>query len=298
MEFTHFTDYLLLEKNYSRHTLRAYTSDLKSFAKFVAQQYEEETIDKVNYSIIRSWIVHLINQGLSKRSVNRKISSLQAYYNFLRHTKQIATSPLVKHKSLKTAEKVQIPFSEKEMQMLDELPEADDFESARNQLIVELFYSTGIRRAELISIKINDMQLARHVLKIKGKGNKERLIPVLPSVCETLEKYLDYRQDLFKINEPEYLFLTEKGNKVYPMLVYRIVKDYFSKISTKTKISPHILRHTFATHLLNQGADINSIKSLLGHESLSSTQVYTHNDIAALRKVHAKAHPRNKNKRG
>lgn len=293
MAFKAFEDYLNLEKNYSPHTVKAYTDDLGSFAEFIQNEFAEEHPEKANYSMIRSWIVHLIDQGLNNNSVNRKISSLQAYYKFLLRTRQIEASPLIKHKSLKVAEKVQIPFSEKEMEQVFSLPVPEGFEGIRDRLILELFYATGIRRAELISIKTEDLQSDKN-LKIRGKGNKERLIPLLPVIGETLVTYLAERDKLEIIRDTDYLFLTKSGKKLYPMLVYRVINEYFSAVSTKTKTSPHILRHSFATHLLNNGADINSIKNLLGHSSLSSTQIYTHNDIAALKKVYAKSHPRSR----
>lgn len=292
MAFTEFEEYLKLEKNYSPHTLKAYLGDLHDFSRFVEEQFEVSDLQEVDYPLIRSWIVLLMHQQLSNRSINRKISSLQAYYKFLQKTDQLKTSPLAKHKSLKTAKKVQIPFSKKEMEKIQALPRPKGFEETRDRFIIELFYSTGIRRAELIDLKVGDLNSRTRMLKVKGKGNKERLVPLIPSVMEALETYLKERSVLEEIVDGDCLFLTAKGRKTYPMLIYRVVNDYFRGISTKTKTSPHILRHSFATHLLNQGADINAIKSLLGHESLSSTQVYTHNDIAALRKVYGHTHPR------
>lgn len=292
MDFSSFTEYLQIEKNYSAHTIQAYTTDLKRFAEFIEEEFDEENIGQVNYSMIRSWIIALVDTGISNRSINRKISSLQSYYTYLLRTKQLEVSPLHKHKSLKEKKKVQVPFSQKEMEKAMNIP-VEGFEEVRNKLIVELFYSTGIRRAELIAVQLADLTLQSDRLKIRGKGNKERLIPVLPSIKETLLQYIKERKKLKIIEDKDYLLLTLKGKKLYDMLVYRVVKEYFSAISSKSKISPHILRHSFATHLLNEGADINSIKNLLGHESLASTQVYTHNDIATLQKIHAKAHPRN-----
>lgn len=292
MAFSGFLDYLQLEKNYSPLTLRAYKTDLNAFADFVSEEFSQDEIRSVNYSMIRSWIVHLVDNGISNRSVNRKISSLQAYYTYLLRTKQLKASPLVKHKSLKTAKKEQVPFSKHEMQLAKERSVTEGFEGIRDKLIVELFYSTGMRRAELVALKTADLPLNSKTLTIKGKGNKERLVPVLPSISETLEKYLTERGNLEEIIDQDFLLLTKNGKKIYDMLVYRVVKNYFSEISTKTKTSPHILRHAFATHLLNEGANINAVKELLGHASLSSTEVYTHNDIAALQKAYAKAHPR------
>ncbi len=293
MKFESFVEYLLLEKKYSVNTVKAYENDLKEFSEFIEENYQLKKTAEVEYNLIRAWIVVLLEKKLSNRSVNRKISSLQAYYNFLLKTQQIEKNPLVKHKSLKVSEKVQVPFSQKEMKAVMENSFAEDFEGIRDRLIIELLYSTGMRRGELIAIKTVDVDVNNKELKVRGKGNKERLVPILSSVVKTLKLYLEEREKLEEIKE-DYLFLTKKGKQLYPGLVYRVVKLYFRGVSTKTKISPHVLRHTFATHLLNEGADLNSIKSLLGHESLASTQIYAHNDIAILKKVHAKAHPRNK----
>lgn len=292
MRFQDFVDYLTVEKNYSLHTVTAYRRDLETFADFVAEQFSAVEVTAVNYSMIRSWIVSLVDKGLSNRSVNRKMSSLQAYYNYLLRTQQLRVSPMRKHKSLKTAKKIQVPFSVKEMEQALALFDASGFEGARDKLIIELLYSTGIRRAELMTITLADVQLGAQQLKVVGKGNKERMIPLLPSVIQSLNVYLEERLKLDNITAPTYLFLTLEGKQIYEMLIYRIVTKCFDQISSKQKRSPHILRHSFATHLLNEGADINAIKELLGHVSLSSTQVYTHNDIATLRQVHRLAHPR------
>ncbi len=290
-----FTDYLLLEKNYSALTLKAYQNDLTDFSDFMFSQYQSQSINKVNYSQIRSWIVLLVENGLTNRSINRKISSLNSYYKFLLKIDAIKINPLSKHKALKTSKKIQIPFSEAEITTaLDDLNFNDDFESIRNKLIVELFYSTGIRRIELVELKLTSIDLQNKTLKVLGKRNKERIVPLLNSVIETITQYLKIRLELNNITHHETLFLTKKGVKIYETLVYRIINDYFSRASTKVKKSPHILRHSFATHMLNQGADLNAVKELLGHSSLAATQVYTHNSIAELKKVHIKAHPRSK----
>jgi integrase/recombinase XerC len=207
----------------------------------------------------------------------------------------IAQNPLSKHKALKTSKKVQVPFSEEEVQtVIDALHHEDSFEGLRNKLIIELFYTTGIRRVELITLQLTDVDLSLKTIKVLGKRNKERVIPLLETVIHTLELYLEKRNSLSAIVDAEYLFLTKKGIKIYETLVYRIINAYFSQASTKLKKSPHILRHSFATHLLNQGADLNAVKELLGHTSLAATQVYTHNSIAELKKIHLKAHPRSK----
>ena len=294
MPLTHFLDYLQLEKKYSPHTVTAYQHDLVSFREFVQKEYDQQELKEVNYSQVRSWIVSLVDSGVSNSSINRKISSLRSFYNFLLKTKQIELSPLAKHRSLKMAKKVQVPFSETEIKMALEVNEANTFEEKRNKLIVELFYSTGIRRAELIGTELKNVDLGGGVLKVLGKRNKERIIPLLPSVVDSIQAYLPMRLEVVKGLEEGHLFVTGKGVKMYDRLVYDIIKDYFRGVSSKQKQSPHILRHSFATHLLNQGADLNSVKELLGHSSLAATQVYTHNSIAELHKVYEKAHPRNR----
>ncbi len=295
MNFKSFTDFLLLEKKYSPHTVNAYNNDLMDFLKFIKEEFNSKIIDDVNYSQIRSWIVKMVESGLTNRTINRKISSLNSYYKFLLKIEQIQINPLTKHKALKTAKKIQIPFSENEINsVLMGMDYDKSFEGIRNKLIMELFYSTGIRRIELIEIKLNDINLHEKTLKVLGKRNKERIIPLINPVLETIEQYLQERDSLKIIKDSEYFFLTKKGVKIYETLVYRIINDYFSKASNKVKKSPHILRHTFATHLLNQGADLNALKELLGHSSLAATQIYTHNSIEKLKKVYSNAHPRNK----
>ncbi len=295
MPFQPFINYLLLEKNYSKLTVNAYQNDLEDFSGFIKDEYETNSINKVNYSQIRSWIVSLVENGLSNRSINRKVSALNTYYKFLLKVGDVNLNPLSKHRALKTSKKVQIPFSEAEIKtVLDDLNFADDFESVRDKFIIELFYSTGIRRIELVELKLSSLDLDNKTLKVLGKRNKERIVPLLKSVVQTAVQYLNFRNKLETISDVEYLFLTKKGVKIYETLVYRIINEYFSLASSKVKKSPHILRHSFATHLLNQGADLNAVKELLGHSSLAATQVYTHNSIAELKKVHINAHPRSK----
>ncbi|MGB5417767.1 tyrosine-type recombinase/integrase [Algibacter sp.] len=295
MSFKLFTDYLLLEKNYSKLTVNAYQNDLEDFSDFIKSEYETHSINQVNYPQIRNWIVSLVENGLTNRSINRKVSALNTYYKFLLKTGDIDLNPLSKHKALKTSKKIQIPFSEAEIKsVLDDLNFADDFESIRNKFVIELFYSTGIRRIELVELKLSNLDLHNNTLKVLGKRNKERIVPLLKSVVQTAAKYLNLRNTLESISDMENLFLTKKGVKIYETLVYRIINEYFSLASSKVKKSPHILRHSFATHLLNQGADLNAVKELLGHSSLAATQVYTHNSIAELKKVHINAHPRSK----
>ena len=295
MSIREFLDYLQFEKKYSIHTIEAYEKDILDFSGFAQASFELEDINQVNYAIIRSWIVSLVESNISNRSINRKLSSLNTYYKFLQKIEAIETNPLAQHKALKVSKKVQVPFSETEIaNVLENEFQGTDFESIRNLLIVELFYSTGIRRAELINIKLQDINSSTSTLKVLGKRNKERIIPLLSSVVSTIKTYLEVRDTLDTIVDRDYLFLTKKGVKIYETLVYRIINDYFSKTSAKVKKSPHVLRHSFATHLLNQGADLNAVKELLGHSSLAATQVYTHSSIAELKKVYANAHPRNK----
>ena len=290
-----FLTYLEKERNYSVHTRRAYGKDLREFAAFCRQEHELSTPVHANYSLIRDWIVQLVEKGIANRSINRKVASLKAFYKFLLRTEAIAVNPLAQHKSLKIPKRVEIPFSEAEMQNLLQ-PEffESTFEGLRDQLVIEMLYATGMRRAELIHLKLSDVDLHSRMIKVLGKRNKERYIPLIPGLITTIEKYMEERSSLPEIRDENYFFLTAKGKKLYETLVYRIMQNYFTRISNKVKKSPHVLRHTFATHLLAKGADLNAVKELLGHSSLASTQVYTHNSIAELKKAHATAHPRSK----
>lgn len=297
MYLSEFISYLTLEKKYSAHTVKAYQNDVLEFKNFCGDNYEIEDIDKVEYVLIRHWIVELSEKQIDNRTINRKISSLKAYFKFLQKIDVTTVSPLSMHRALKTAKKIEIPFSELEMEkVLSEIEYADDFEGVRDELLIHVFYVTGMRRAEVISLKVSDVDFANMTIKVLGKRNKERLVPMLLETKEKFKIYLDNRKDLKEINDGSYMFLTLSGNKLYETLVYRLIKKYFREVSSKVKTSPHILRHTFATHLLNKGADLNAVKELLGHSSLASTQVYTHNSIAELKKVHAKAHPRGNKK--
>lgn len=292
--FEAFVDYLSLQKKYSPHTVLAYSDDLREFTDFVQKEYEQDNIDEVNYPQIRSWIVSLSEAGLTNRTINRKVSSLKAYYKFLLRIKQISENPLLTHKSLKTTKKIQVPFSESEVNSLvDEEFFDSGFEGLRDKLIIEMFYMTGMRRAELIGLKISDVSFSANTLKVLGKRNKERMLPLLPEIVEKIKVYLDLRNTIESKTDDDYLFLTKKGVKLNNTFVYRLINSYFSRVSVKTKKSPHMLRHSFATHLLNNGADINSVKELLGHSSLASTQVYTHSGLAELKKAYIDAHPRN-----
>ena len=290
-----FRDYLQFEKKYSLHTVNAYLNDVTFFEEFNQTHFEQDNIDQVNYSQIRSWIISLVDQDISNVSVNRKMASLKSFYKFLLKTKQIEINPMLKHKALKTPKIVQIPFSEKELtDLIQEVDNPVGFEEIRDKLIVEMFYTTGMRRAELINLMLRNVDLSSSVIKVLGKRNKERIIPLLPVIVDQLKLYLNERALVEDIVDGEYFFISKKGLKLSESFVYRLINSYFSKVSEKVKKSPHVLRHTFATHLLNNGADLNSVKELLGHSSLASTQVYTHNSLAELKKVYTNAHPRNK----
>lgn len=289
-----FQEYLQLEKKYSAHTVTAYIKDVTAFQQFIEINFRQNAIEAVNYSQIRNWIVQLVEAEMSPVSVNRKIASLKAFYKFLLRIKQIEVSPLLKHKSLKTPKKIQIPFSEKELvEVLNNISFSAGFEGIRDKLIIDLFYSTGIRRSELINLKISNIDWSKSVVKVLGKRNKERIIPLLPSLLTQLKEYLTERSHLQLIRNNDYFFLTIKGVKLNDSLVYRLINKYFSSVSEKVKKSPHIIRHTFATHLLNNGADLNSVKELLGHTSLAATQIYTHSSLNELKKIYSETHPRN-----
>lgn len=290
-----FQEYLQLEKNYSIHTVTAYENDLLFFQEFLKNNFDQEPIENVNYSMVRSWIVSMVDAGISNSSINRKISSLKAFYKFLLKIKKIESSPLLKHKSLKTPKILQIPFSENELDIvLNNLKFPEGFEGIRDKLIIDLFYTTGVRRTELIHLKLQNVDLHNSTLKVLGKRNKERILPIVPILANQIKVYLNERAQLESIIDADYFFLLLKGVKLNDSFVYRLINHYFSHVSEKVKKSPHILRHTFATHLLNNGADLNSVKELLGHASLASTQVYTHSSLSELKKIYGQAHPRNK----
>jgi integrase/recombinase XerC len=292
MSLKSFFDYLEIEKKYSSNTIEAYRNDLNVFARFLIDEFDVTNINNTNYTYVRSWIVDLVNKGISNRSINRKITSLNSYFKFVLKIDLINENPLTNHKALKTQKKIQLPFSENEMlSVLDLDNYEDNFTGIRDRLIIDLFYTTGIRRIELIQLKISDLNINNKHIKVLGKRNKERIIPLIDSTINILNKYLSYRDKLK--SEETFLFITNKGKPVYEKLIYRIINKYFDTISTKVKKSPHIIRHSFATHLLNNGADLNSVKDLLGHSSLAATQVYTNRSIDEIKKVFAKSHPRN-----
>lgn len=291
MSISAFTDYLTHEKKYSVHTVTAYVKDIEQCESFLEQEYEVSLMNSC-YPLLRSWVAYLMDEGVTTRSVNRKVSSLKAYFKFLMMTGQLQVSPLVQHTSLKVHHKIQVPFSQAEvLEVLSMDYDSSNFVQVRDIVIIEMFYATGMRRAELVDLKIVDVDFGQNVVKVKGKRNKERYIPLMAALTQKLKDYVAIRESVV-CDGVESLFVTEKGTQMYVGLVYRIIKSYFCKTSLKVKTSPHMLRHSFATHLLDEGADLNAVKELLGHASLVSTQVYTHTSIAALKGVYKNAHPR------
>jgi len=287
MHITDFQKYIDSEKRFSIHTVTSYTTDLNQFILFLSQEYNIDNITEVSFQIVRSWISSLLEKGLTPRSVNRKISTLKTYFNFLLKKEVISESPMQKVISPKTSKRLPVYIEQDKMDALlnEEMFEAT-FEGERDRMILALFYATGIRLSELVNLKKKDVDSINNQIKVLGKRNKERIIPLSNNTIEFLVKFIE------KNTVSQYLFTSFGGKQLYPKKVYRIVKKYISMISTKDKISPHVLRHTFATHMLNNGADINAIKELLGHANLSATQVYTHNTIDKLKNIYQQAHPR------
>ena len=297
MSVNSFIDYILLEKKSSLHTQKAYQSNLEEFQLFLISEGGMAVLEKVTYSEIRSWIVFLIQKGNTTRTVNRKVSVLRSYYKFLMRSGTIDRSPLKEHKALKTAKQVQLPFSQDEVSQLlnsDHFP--DSYAGVLQKTLLSLFYYTGIRRSELIELKLLNIDLSKGLMKVLGKRNKERLIPLLPEIKAQLQLLLDRQEEDGLLREKGLFFIKEQGVKLTDSFVYQTVNDYFSKVSTKAKKSPHVLRHSFATHLLDQGADLNAIKDLLGHSSIAATQHYTHSSMAKIKEVYKNAHPREKKK--
>ncbi|MDB4643426.1 tyrosine-type recombinase/integrase [Flavobacteriaceae bacterium] len=293
MSISHYIEYIKCERKYSIHTQTAYEKDLLTFQQFCEEQFEVSDIEQIPYSIIRSWVVSLIEAGKTNRTVNRKISVLRSYYNFLLRLETIKVSPLRKHVPLKQSKKVHIPFSEKEMeQLFEENHFEDSYQGILQKTIIEILYSTGIRRAELISLKMNDLSFDSKTIRVVGKRNKERIIPMMNSLELSLKNYIEATKLNIMYEPKSFLLQTEKGKILPENFVYKTVNDYISLVSTKVKRSPHMLRHSFATHLLNKGANLNAVKDLLGHASLAATQVYTHTSIDKMKQVYAKAHPR------
>jgi len=290
-----FVDYLRLEKNYSNHTITAYKTDLNNFSQYLVESELNTKIQHVDYKIIRLWILKMVNQNISNRSINRKISSLKSFYKFLIKTDTIKSSPLVAHSPLKQSKKIQVPFSKEEINsLLDSNYFKDDYNGILKKTIITFLYLTGVRRIELISLKSSNVNLDSSTLKIIGKRNKERIIPILPKLKKKIIYYINSKSKNLIKSELNLFFLSKNGKQLSEKFVYRTVNEYFKIVSPKIKKAPHVLRHSFATHLINEGADINSVKELLGHTSLSATQVYTHTSMERIKEVFQNSHPREK----
>jgi integrase/recombinase XerC len=281
-----FLHYLKHEKRYSVHTILSYTTDLEQFIKFLFSEFQINSVKKVNFQFVRSWIANLLNNNISARSVNRKITTLKTYFRFLRKEDILELSPMQKIISPKTPKRLAVFVEEIKMEELfNEIDFGEGFLAQRDRFILELFYFTGIRLSELINLKNKDIDYSNSTILVLGKRNKERLIPLTSPILANIKK-------LSSLNKSEFLFITEKGKQISAKQVYRLVNKYLSMVTSLDKKSPHILRHTFATHMLNNGADINAIKEILGHTSLNATQRYTHNTIEKLKTVYKQAHPR------
>ena len=290
-----FIEYIKIEKNYSVNTLSAYKKDLMEFQVFINENYDKCVIENVDYKIIRSWIVLLVNKNLSNRSINRKVSSLKSFYKFLVKTDTINSTPLIAHSPLKQSKKIQVPFSKDEISaLLDSDFFKSDYKGVLQKTIISFFYFTGVRRIELINLKTSDINMDSYTIRIMGKRNKERIIPMLPKLKESINEYLKIKSQEFNNEIFDYLFISKSGIQLSEKYVYRTVNEYFKLVSPKVKKAPHVLRHSFATHLINEGADINSVKELLGHSSLSATQVYSHTSMERIKEVFKSSHPRAK----
>lgn len=288
-----FLRYVSFEKRYSAHTVTSYETDITQFQEFLNLNFDQIKIQDADHLMIRSWIIFLSEQELKPRSINRKIASLKSFYKFLLKREHISQNPTLKLRPLKSEKKLPSFVKEAEMeQLLDHFKFEEGFVGLRDKLVIELLYSTGIRLSELINLKPSDINFYDKSIKVLGKRNKERVIPISGFIVKLIEEYIVSASDHFGAKNESFLMLTDRGAKTYPVFIYRLIKKHLSQITYAEKKSPHVLRHTFATHLLNKGADLNAVKDLLGHTSLAATQVYTHNSLDKLKKVFDQAHPK------
>lgn len=288
-----FLQFLQIEKRYSPHTVRSYRNDLDQFTNFLSDNEMLSNVNDITSHQIRAWIVYLIDNGISPVTVHRKISCLRRFYNYLRKEGIVKTDPLEKIVLPKQKKKLPVFVEEEALDKLfDSVNFGNDFSGLRNRTIIEMLYMTGIRRAELTEIRYEDVSLSDATVRVTGKRNKQRIIPLSQLFVTRLREYIGARNKIVSDTAGSWFFITDKGNKLYDKYVYNIVKAYLSMVTTIEKKSPHVLRHTFATHMLNRGADLNAIKEFLGHANLSATQIYTHNTFEKLKRIHKKAHPR------
>jgi integrase/recombinase XerC len=288
-----FLDYLKFEKRYSRHTLISYENDLTGFFDYVVTQYGETPLAELNHMYIRSWLASLKDEGLTAKSINRKISSLRSFFKYQLRMGKLEISPMVKVVAPKNEKRLPAFVADRDIKTLFEHVEfPDNWEGRTDRILLVLLYSTGMRLSELIQLKTTQVNFAGASLKVLGKGNKERIIPMNSELSSALKSYMNDRKDACETVLSDTLLITVKGKALSPRKVYTSVRHYLSMVTTIDKRSPHVLRHTFATHLTNNGADLNAVKELLGHSSLASTQVYTHNTIDKLKNIYKKAHPK------
>jgi integrase/recombinase XerC len=281
-------NYIAKEKRYSPHTIKGYKTDLIEFSDY-CHRYFNISIQQVNHKIVRSWFAQMMEEGCEPSTVHRKSSTLKSFFKFLMVNGLLEKSPMDLVPLPKLKKNLPKFVDQKSLDvLLNELEFPDNYEGKRDKLIIDLFYQTGIRQSELIELNVNDIDFGQQQIKVLGKRNKERIIPISNSLIETIKEFITYR----KTDSVENLMLTAVGQKLYPKLVYKIVNKYLSKVTTLSQRSPHVLRHSFATHMLNNGAELNSIKELLGHINLSATQVYTHNSMEKIKTIYKQAHPR------